>query len=122
MSSIDTASDNPAVLRCIDAYKRRYEAEFEKRPDKVRAELAAEAEYRRVMPHLNGRKCIQDYIACVGHGMLIGTIEGRFGPKYLYAAQVALSALRANNDELAHLPEAEPAQCEPSSPSPETQA
>jgi hypothetical protein len=50
--------------------------------------------YRKAMPTLTGQENIENFIACVAHGMLIGAIEGNDATKLLYAAQVALSTLQ----------------------------
>ena len=49
------------------------------------------------MPPLLGAENIRDFIACVAHGMLIGTIENKDATKLLYAAQVAYLALNRPN-------------------------
>jgi hypothetical protein len=46
------------------------------------------------MPDLTGYENIRDFIACAAHGMLTGAIDPIEGPKFLYAAQVAVGALR----------------------------
>ena len=43
------------------------------------------------MPDLAGHENIRDFIACVTQGMVIGAIDSI---KLLYAAQVAIGALR----------------------------
>jgi len=93
MPSARSEHSNPAIRRCLEAYKCAYEAEFAKRQDRVRAELAAEAAYRSAMPLLVGRANIRNYIACVGHGILIGTVYPNHSGSLLYAAQVALNGL-----------------------------
>ena len=50
--------------------------------------------YRNAMPPLDGHNNIRDFIACVAQGVLLGAIEYRQSSKLLYAAQVALSAIR----------------------------
>jgi hypothetical protein len=45
------------------------------------------------MPDLSGYENIRDFIACTAHGMLNGAIDPIAGPKFLYAAQVAIGAL-----------------------------
>jgi len=51
------------------------------------------AAYFRHIPFLSDAENIRAFIACVGHGMLIGAIHMQDGAKLLYAAQVARSAL-----------------------------
>ena len=47
--------------------------------------------YRKAMPPLTGRENIQNFIACVAHGMLMKIIEPADATRLLYAAQVAQS-------------------------------
>jgi hypothetical protein len=87
-------SANPAVARCMNAWTLTYEKEKTKRKGDFDASLTAEKAYREAMPPLSGYENIRDFIACVAHAMLIGAILDDKGTKLLYAAQVALSALR----------------------------
>ena len=88
------ASANPAVARCMRAWKRAYKAEFAKCEDEGDAYEAAEKAYRDAMPSLSGYENIRDFIACVVNAMLIGAIEDNQGTKLLYGAQVALTTVR----------------------------
>ncbi len=124
MSSTDSASTNLAVLQCLQAFKLRYDAERAKGTDTYSSAQAAAAEYRRAMPHLHGRKSIQDFIACVGHGMLVGAIPNNHGPQFLYAAQIALNSLPPEPRPLSRPPgrppgASEPTPAEPSAPATE---
>jgi hypothetical protein len=86
---------NPAVQRCCEARERSLEFSQAKKIDSwIRKESAAAA-YCEAMPNLSGYENIRDYIACTAHGMVIKVIDRSEGPKLLYAAQVALSALRS---------------------------
>lgn len=46
------------------------------------------------MPPLSGQQNIQDFIACVAQGMLLGAILVADGSRFLYAAQIAAAASR----------------------------
>ena len=48
--------------------------------------------YCEAMPALSYAGNIRDFIACVGHGMLIGVFQPEEASRLLYAAQVATSA------------------------------
>jgi hypothetical protein len=52
---------------------------------------AADA-YREAMPPLTGSENIRNFIACVGHGMLLHIFNENEASKLLYAAQVASGA------------------------------
>jgi hypothetical protein len=49
--------------------------------------------YRSLMPQPTTREAIQDYIACVLHGIAIEAIDQGTGTKLLYGAQIAIAAL-----------------------------
>jgi hypothetical protein len=54
----------------------------------------AENAYLDAMPDLAGYQNIRDFIACVSYGVISGALSPIHSPGYLYAAQVAISALR----------------------------
>lgn len=85
----------PAVARCHDAWIRAFKTELAKSGSKVSATFRGAEAYRDAMPHLLGYENICDFIACTTHGMLLGALETSRSTKLLYAAQVALTALRA---------------------------
>ncbi len=51
--------------------------------------------YRLAMPPLTGSRNVQDFIACVTHGMLLDVFDGKEATQLLHAAQVAHTARRA---------------------------
>jgi hypothetical protein len=89
-----TASTNPAVARCMSAWKFAYKTEFAKCKDEDDASEVAQKAYRDAMPSLSGYENIRDFIACVVNAMLIGAVEDNQGTKLLYGAQVALTTVR----------------------------
>lgn len=93
-SAAGSASTNAAIARCCQAWQLRYNSEKSKGEDDVFAAHYADDSYRDAMPPLTGYKSIRDFIACAAHGMLIGAILSQNGTQILYAAQVALGALR----------------------------
>lgn len=86
---------NPAVARCRDAWTREYKTQLAKGAPRVAAVFSANGAYRNAMPQLAGYENIRDFIACIAQGMLLGAIEASQSSKLLYAAQVALSTVRA---------------------------
>lgn len=87
--------ENPAIERCMTAWQTAYRAAIAKEKDKYSAAHQAALAYRNSMPSLYGdQDVISCFIACVAQGMLIGAIEGKNGTNLLYAARVALGALR----------------------------
>lgn len=93
-SSLDPAPRNPAVVRCCQAWQSSIEDSREKKKCDYESKKYAGAAYRNAMPDLAGYENIRDFIACAAHGMLIGAVDPIEGPKFLYAAQVAIGALR----------------------------
>jgi len=92
--SLNPALANPAVARCCEAWKRVCDAELQSGTHHVVAEYEANKIFRYTMPPLTSQQNIADYIACVAYGIAIGAINQQDGTRLLYAAQVAISALR----------------------------
>jgi hypothetical protein len=90
---------NAAVLRCCEATKRSRRESLSKHRDIVETVLQADEAYRKAMPELVGYENIRDFIACVGHGMVMGTMTAFQADKLLCAARLALSALRAQPND-----------------------
>ena len=87
-------SGNPAVALCCETRNRVYLEQKAKHRDEFDANCAANKAFRDAMPPLSGYENICNFVACVAHGILTGSIEGKNGTKLLYAAQVALSTVR----------------------------
>ena len=84
----------PAVQHCIDARDRSLaESKVKDLSGYGTKKDAAEA-YCAAMPDLSGYENIRDFIACTSYGMVNGLIDAIEGSKFLYAAQVASSVLR----------------------------
>jgi hypothetical protein len=94
VEELHAVPENPAVARCMKAWIRAFKEAMAKNRSEYESEKAAIQAYRNAMPRLSDYENIRDFIACVAHGILIGTIDGKNGTKLLYAAQVALSAVR----------------------------
>ena len=61
--------------------------------------------YRSSMPQPTTREAIQDYIACVLHGIAIEAIDQGTGTRLLYGAQIAIGALpREAKEKRTHTP------------------
>jgi hypothetical protein len=93
-SASAAAATNPAIARCCEAWKRRYEAEKSNGESDVFAAHYGDESYRDAMPALKDYEGIRDFIACTAHGMLYEAIQYQSGTQLLYAAQVALTTLR----------------------------
>jgi len=93
------SSVNPAVQRCANAYQQTYSIEKGKGANSVEAHVAASASYLNLMPDLTGHDSICDFIACTTYAMLHHILRESHSSKILYAAQVALGALRSKPKE-----------------------
>ena len=71
--------------------KTEYDLEVKQQKVEDAYKKACDA-YREAMPPLTGDENIRDFIACVGHGMLLRVIGENEATKLLYAAQVAAMA------------------------------
>lgn len=85
---------NAAVQYCCQARQRSLRQSELANAEYMATKIRAAEAYCAAMPDLSGYANIADFIACVAHGMLIGAINPIEGPKLLYAAQVAIGALR----------------------------
>jgi hypothetical protein len=86
---------SPAVARCVDVYSRTYKTERARTRDEYAATKCARKAFRAALPPLVGHENIRDFIACIAQAMLLEVIETTDASKLLYAAQVALAAVRA---------------------------
>jgi hypothetical protein len=91
---LSTIPDNPAIAQCCKAWLRAFDKGMAEKDNRVYAAFIAGKDYRRAIPPLAGEESIRNFIACVAHGMLIGAVTGADATKLLYAAQVALAAVR----------------------------
>ena len=89
-----SSAHNSAVERCCQARDRAIDAAGPLGLDKYQIKERGEQAYRAVLPHLSGYENIRDFIACISHGAITGDIHPIEAPGLLYAAQVAISALR----------------------------
>ncbi len=86
------ALENAAVAHCCEVWELTRRQARETGNSVVVARVAAHKAFQKSLPPLTGLDNIQNFIACVGHGMLIGAIPTQDGTRLLYAAQVAMAA------------------------------
>ena len=82
-----------AVDDCVKAYNEAFRKSMEKEKLEAYAREAGAKAYRQAIPALHGSTNIADFIACVGHALVLGCIGGQEATRLLYAAQVAHTAL-----------------------------
>ncbi len=84
----------PVVQRCCDARDRSILESRAMNLSEAKTRERSQDAYLDAMPDLAGYQNIRDFIACVSYGVISGDISPINSPGYLYAAQVAISALR----------------------------
>ena len=94
-----TPARNAAVQRCCAARDRSLEESRAGNVEKFEAKQRGAGAYCNALPDLAGYENIRDFVACISHGLLSGDISPINSPTYLYAAQVAISALRLEPKE-----------------------
>ncbi len=86
------ALENAAVAHCCEVWELTRRQAWEAGNSVVVSRVAGHKAFQKSLPSLTGRENIQNFIACVAHGMLIGAILPQDGTRLLYAAQVAMTA------------------------------
>lgn len=94
-----------ALARCLDAYRRGYQAAVAKGDGDYFSRKAGAVSYRLAMPSTETTAHIQALIACVAQGINYQVYEGRESTQLLYAAQVALFANKPPKAEKTQKPE-----------------
>lgn len=91
-----------AVQRCLVAWQEAYDKEFARTHHEIPATQAAGPAFRQHMPDLiGGEEAIEDFVACVAQGIIVGAFDPAEGAKLLYAAQVANGLRRSKRPEAA---------------------
>src|ERR1700746_657523 len=86
------ALENTAVAHCCEVWERTRRQAREAGNSIVISRVAGHKAFQKSLPPLSGLQNIENFIACVAHGMLIGAILSQYGSRLLYAAQVAMAA------------------------------
>lgn len=82
-------SANEAVQFCLEIWKEAYDKAISNGKTEYFASKDAHNAYRDAMPDLTGLAETQDFIACVGRGILVGAIDQDEAAKLLAAARIA---------------------------------
>ena len=90
---------NAAVKRCCAACEHSLQQSAAEELSSYTVKERATQAYLKAIPHLCGYESVCDFIACVTHGMILDVISSTDGAKFLYAAQVAIGALRLEPKE-----------------------
>jgi hypothetical protein len=98
-----------AVQRCANAYYKAGDIEDARNDHSPESLQRVNNAYRHAMPYLlPDRDSIDAFIACVTHGLVIQVFQPAEASKLLYAAQVAVTSLRARNQPAKSQPESQP--------------
>lgn len=84
-----------AVAHCHDEWHHAYQIAKDKGLAPPKALRMAAVAYKLAMPRMDSLNAIRAAIACVAQGIALEVFDGRDGSQLLYAAQVAMSTLKA---------------------------
>jgi hypothetical protein len=92
--TLQRASDNPAVKRCIRAWNRACNRELERGKDDFDGEQAGLRAFCRAMPPLDCPDNIRDFIACIAYASLTEIMIHGNSRHLLDAAKIAQAGIR----------------------------
>jgi hypothetical protein len=84
-----------AAAHCQDEWHHAYQLAKEKGLPAPKALRMASVAYKLAMPRMESMTAIRAAIACIAQGISLEVFDGRDGSQLLYAAQVAMSTLKA---------------------------
>ena len=85
-----------AIGRCCEAWYRAYEKAAEQGRGELSCGLRANAAYRAAMPPLTCAENVPAFVACVAHGLVLGTIVDSIATRLVNAAQVVSRACKSS--------------------------
>jgi hypothetical protein len=116
MSTKSDPLHNEAVERCNRAWQRVYNkelADIDEGESDYPARKAANEAYQRAMPPLSGYQNICDFIACIGHALVIDAIRPSDAGRLIAIAKIAIGAVRHEPAALKPSPQKQPTQKQP---------
>jgi hypothetical protein len=84
-----------AAAHCHDEWHHAYQLAKDKGRPQQKALRMASVAYKLAMPRMDSLTAIRAAIACIAQGISLEVFDGRDGSQLLYAAQVAMSTLKA---------------------------
>jgi hypothetical protein len=84
-----------SVAKCQDEWHNAFNIAKEKGLAPAKALRMAAVAYKLAMPRMESLSAIRAAIACIAQGIALEVFDGRDGSQLLYAAQVAMSTLKA---------------------------
>ena len=94
--SVSKPTSNEAVQFCLDIWRDAYDKSRAAGKTEYFASRDAHDAYREAMPDLTSFSEIQDFIACIGRGILIKAIDDSEASKLLVAARIASQAFASS--------------------------
>ena len=86
-----------AIGRCCEAWYCAYEKAAGQGRGELSCGLRANAAYRAAMPPLTCAENVPGFVACVAHGLLLGTIVDSIATRLVNAAQVVSRACKSSS-------------------------
>jgi hypothetical protein len=86
-----------AIGRCCKAWYRAYEKAAEQGRGELSCGIRANQAYRAAMPPLTCAENVPDFVACVTHGLVMGTIVDTIATRLVHAAQVVSRSCKASS-------------------------
>jgi hypothetical protein len=93
--AVKKPASNQAVQFCLEIWQETYIRRKEKDDSEYHASKAAHNAYREAMPDLVSLQDVQDFIACVGRGILVEAITQEEAARLLAAAKIASQSFAA---------------------------
>jgi len=90
-----TTASARAVAHCQAEWQHAYQLAKDKGLAAPKALRMASVAYKLAMPRMESLSAIRAAISCIAQGISLEVFDGRDGSQLLYAAQVAMSTLRA---------------------------
>jgi hypothetical protein len=90
-----TPRTTKALDHCKAEWQNAYDLAQSKGLAPAKALRMASVAYKLAMPKMDSLPAIRAAIACVAQGITLEVFDGRDGSQLLYAAQVAMSTLKA---------------------------
>ena len=85
-----------AVGRCCEAWYCAYERAAQQGRGELSCRLRASEAYRAAMPPLTCAENVPPFVACVAHGMVLGTIVDTIATRLIHAAEVVSRACKSS--------------------------
>ena len=107
--------ETTAIGHCCEAWSRAFEEAVAEGRGEISRRMRANRAYRIAMPPLTCAENVPAFVACVAHGLVMGTIVDTIATRLIHAAQVVSRACKSASREPSSRPQA-PSQTTSSAP------